>query len=253
MARPRTYKTQGVVLKRMSLGEADRIVTIYTPDLGKVRAVAKGVRRVKSKLAGHLEPLTHVHVAMAQGKSLDTITEAETIRSFRDLREDLQRVSRALYVAELVDGFTADRSPNAAEFRLLLSALGWLQDADGATKPLRYFEAQLLAITGFGPELHQCVECHAGLPPRDHSFSSARGGILCPECRVESQEPLLSVTLNAIKVLRYLQREPYGRVQELRVPPALLSQVERLLGTYVRHVLERDLKSVEFMDLVNQR
>ena len=250
MARPRTYKTQGIVLKHTPLGEADRIVALFTPDMGKLRAVARGVRRPKSKLGGHLEPLTHVLVSLAQGRNLDTITEAETIRSFRGLREDLRLVSRGIYLAELVESFSVEQSPAAAVFELLLNALAWMEKADSSELPLRYFEVQLLRNSGFGPELYRCVECNATLEPGDHLFSSAKGGILCPQCRAPSEEALVPLSLGAIKLLRFMQREAYPKVAELRVPPVFLEETERLLRTYIRHVLERELKSAEFMNLV---
>ena len=248
MARPRTYKTQGIVLKQMPLGEADRIITLYSADRGQIRAVARGVRRIKSRLAGHLEPLTHVAVSVAEGKSLDAITEAETVHSFKRLREDLRRVSEGVYVAELVDGFSAEQSPNPGAFSLLLNTMRRLQRADQTTLVLRHFEVRLLEVSGFGPELRQCVECRSELEPGDYLFSSARGGILCRRCQVTSEDALVPVSLNAIKVLRYLQREPHDEVAALRVPAALLQELERVLRTFIRYLLERELKSADFMD-----
>ena len=250
MARPRTYKTQGVVLKQSPLGEADRILTLYTADRGKIRAVARGVRRTKSKVAGHLEPLTHAMVSVAEGRSLDAITEAETVTSFRAVKEDLKRISLGMYLAELVDAFSADGSPNPRVFELLLSALGWIQQTDDPAKALRHFEVQLLWHSGFGPELHRCVECSSVVGPGDHLYSCSKGGILCEQCRKQPDDRLVALTVNASKVLRYLQRERYERVAELKVPTPILAELERLLRAYLRYVLDRELKSVEFMHLV---
>ena len=179
MARPRTYKTEGIVLKQMPLGEADRILTLYTTDLGKLRAVARGVRRPKSRLAGHLEPLTRATVSVSEGRSLDHIAEAETLQSYRRLREDLELVSKAMYLADLVDSFTVDRSPSLALFNLLAGSLARLESARSSDTVLRYFEVQLLHTSGFGPELRQCVECRGELEPATHHFCPASGGILC--------------------------------------------------------------------------
>ena len=251
MARPRTYKTQGVVLKQVPLGEADRIITLYTPDRGRLRAVAKGVRRTKSKLGGHLEPLSHVRVSVAEGRSLDALTGVETIRSFRSLREDLQGVSTGIYLAELVDGFSQEQSPGAPVFELLLDSLGQLEAAESPQPLLRCFEVQLLGHSGFGPELHQCVECRSTLEPGDHLFSCAKGGILCLECRIKPGDSLLPISLNATKVLRYLQTEPYARVAALSFPQHVLAELERVLRAYIRYVLEREIRSLAFMNLVS--
>ena len=250
MARPRTYKTQGIVLKHAPLGEADRILTLYTPDMGKLRVVARGVRRTKSRMGGHLEPLTHVMVSLAQGRNLDTITEAETIHSFRGLKENLQRVSEAVYLAELVDGFSVEQSTGAIVFDLLLNTLGWLQEVPNPAQLMRYFEVQLLKHSGFGPELHQCVECRSTLKPRPHLYSCSRGGVVCPQCHGVSAEPMLHLSVTTMKLLRYFQREPYASVAELKVPPGILEETERLLRAYLRYVLERELKSAQFMNLV---
>ena len=250
MARPRTYKTEGVVLRQMSLGEADRILTFYTPDLGKLRAVAKGVRRTHSRLGGHLEQLTHASIAVSVGRSLDVVTEAQTIHSFRGLREDLRRLSVGMYLAELVDGFSVEESPNTAVYRLLLDGLAALDAGEGTGPLLRFFEIHLLRHSGFAPQLHRCVECRAALEPADHVYSCARGGVLCPGCRATSDEALLPLSLGAMKVLRFIEREPYASVAALRVSDGLLHEVERLLGTYLRYVLEKELRSAAFMNLV---
>ena len=252
MSRPRTYKTEAVVLKQTPLGEADRILSLYTPDVGKIRAVAKGVRRTKSKLGGHLELLNHVSVALSQGRNLDVVTEAEAIRVFQELREDLWALSRALYVAELVEDFSAERSPNHAVYRLLLDTLGWLEGSPGYDLLLRYFEMQLLDHSGFRPEFFSCVECRSTLDPADHLFDSAKGGILCPHCRGGSGQPLIPVSLNGMKVLRFLQRRRrYDEVSELRLSPGLQAEVEALLRTYIRFLAERELKSTDFMSRVS--
>ena len=251
MARPRTYKSRGVVLKNAPLGEADRIVTLYTLDLGKVRGIARGARRTKSRLGGHLEPLTHVRFSVAEGRSLDTITEAETIDSFRRLREDLQRITRGVYLVELVDRFTVDQAPGPTLFELLLDTLRRLQDAGNPATLLRHFEVQLLVQSGFGPELVKCVECRSVVEPGDHLFSCAGGGVVCPRCRTVSQEVVLPLSLGSMKVLRYLQRESHSKAVTLRVQAALMSEVESVLRSYIRFVLDREVNSAAFMGLAS--
>ena len=253
MVRPRTYKTRGVVLKQTPLGEADRILTIYTPDLGKLRAVARGVRRTTSRLGGHLEPLSHASISLSRGRSLDAISEAETIRSFRAVREDLQRLSEGVYLAELTDSFSAEQQPGLEVYYLLLDALGSLDGSDGARQTVRHFEVQILSRSGFGPELHQCVECRTTLEPGDYFHSSAKGGVLCDSCKALSEDALLPLSLNANKVLRFLATASVDRAAALQVPPGVAAEADRLIRSYIRYVLERELKSVEFMDLVKRR
>lgn len=247
----KSFKTNGVVLKQMPLGEADRILTICTPYYGKLRAVAKGVRRTNSKLGGHLETLTHVSVSVAEGRTLDVITEAETIRSFRGLREDLQLVSKALYVADLVDGFLVEQLDNVATFSLLLDTLGRLEQTTSPSIIIKHFQIQLLKHTGFGPELYQCVECLSQIEPGGHIFCCIRGGLLCPKCCIRIGKSMFHISLNAIKVLRYLQRDSWPDNFTVKVPIDILHELELLLNSYVNHVLERELKSTRFMNLVS--
>src|SRR3990172_2229519 len=144
MTQPRVYKTEAVVLKRHTLGEADRILTLYTPNFGKIRAIGKGVRRTKSRLGGHVELFTRSALMLAHGQNLDILTQAQTLDSFLPLREDLRRASWALYTIELVDRFTADHIENFPLYRLLVETLHRLCDARDADLTLHYYELQLL-------------------------------------------------------------------------------------------------------------
>src|SRR5262245_46658455 len=117
---PRVYKTPAIVLRHRNLGDADKIITLYTANMGKVDAVVKGARKAKSRLGGHAEPLMHATFMLAKGKSLDVVTQVETTESFADLRDDLERLSRAIYACELLDKFTEPHAENFGLYRLLL-------------------------------------------------------------------------------------------------------------------------------------
>ena len=252
MARPRSYKTEGVVIRHAPLGEADRIITLYTEDLGKVRAVAKGVRRIKSRLGGHLELLRRTSVSLAVGRSLDVVTEAQVLESFRGFSEDLERLATVLYVVELVDGFTPERSPNHPVYRLLLDTLRWLEKTDRGDLLARFFELHLLEHSGYMPELFRCIECRSMLQPGDHYFSCANGGVRCPQCRVGAAEATIPVSLAAMKVLRFLARSNrFTDAEALELSAGVLAETERLLRTYIRFVVEKEFKSAEFMNLVS--
>ncbi|GAG98308.1 unnamed protein product, partial [marine sediment metagenome] len=159
MSKPRNYQTEAIIIKKIKLGEADRILTLYTSHLGKIQAVAKGIRRPRSKLAGHLELLTHSQVSLARGRNLDTIIGSQTINSFLPLKSNLELTSYALYAIELVDQFTADHIENYPLFQLLLDTMHRLCEGGDNELVLRYFELQLLNQVGYRPQLHQCVSC----------------------------------------------------------------------------------------------
>ena len=234
----------------MPLGEADRILTLCSPDMGKVRAVAKGVRRTKSRLGGHLELLNRVSVSVAIGRNLDTISEAYAISTFGGIRGDLQRVSRGLYVAELVDCFSFEGNGNQALYSLLLGTMHTLESCDSLDMLMRWFEMRLLECSGYMPELVHCVECRAWLEPADHLFACDSGGALCPDCRAASGGALLPLPLNTMKTLRFIQREvSFDKLEALSVPSRILNDMERLMRTYIRHIVEREVRSAEFVSI----
>ena len=247
MTAPKTYKTEAIVLKRTNLGEADKILTLYTPNLGKLQAVAKGVRRPKSKMGGHLELLTHSTLMLASGKNLDIITQAETIDSFLPLRSDLWRASTAVYAAELVNQFTPERVQNYPLYRLLLDTMHWICLAQDVELTLRYFELNLLTHLGYKPELDRCLSCNTSLEPMTNFFCASAGGVLCPRCR-EREYLAQPISLNALKVMRFVAKSEYTKASKLKLNAELSRELEQLMRHYVRYLLEREVKSVEFLD-----
>ncbi|MBA7648923.1 DNA repair protein RecO [subsurface metagenome] len=247
MTKPRTYQTEAIIIKKTRLGEADRILTLYTPHLGKIQAVAKGVRRPRSKMAGHLELLTHSQVSLARGRNLDTLTGSQTINSFLPLKTDLWLSACALYATELVNQFTADHIENHPLFQLLLDTLQKLCQTGGNELVLRYFELHLLNVVGYRPQLYQCVSCQRALEPTTNSFSPGAGGVLCPNCRYN--QPLsYPISVNALKVLRLLQGDDFDTALRLKMSRALSGELLGLTRQYLRHLLEREMKSAAWLD-----
>lgn len=247
MTAPRVYKTEAVVLKKLNVGEADRILTLYTPRLGKLSAAARGVRRPKSKLGGHLELFTHSSLMLAKGKSLDTISQAQTVSSFLPLREDLWRSSLAFYASELVVQFTVEHVENYPVWQLLLETLHWLCEAEDGELVLRYFELNLLSHVGYRPELHRCVSCGAPLEPTANFFSAGAGGVLCPRCRA-NEAAARPISVNAVKVMRFLLENGSAGARRLRVDLELSGELEAVMRQYIRYLLEREMKTVPWLD-----
>ena len=252
MSKPRNYQTEAIIIKKIKLGEAGRILTLYTPYLGKIQAVAKGVRRPRSKLAGHLELLTHSLVSLARGRNLDTVTGSQTINSFLPLKSDLKLTSYGLYATELVDQFTADHIENHPLFQLLLETMHRLCRGGDNELVLRYFELHLLNEVGYRPQLHQCVSCRQVLEPTTNSFCPSAGGMLCPSCS-QSQPLVHPVSVNALKVLRLLQSSDYSTVVKLKIDPELSHQLEMVMRDYLRYLLEREVKSAAWLDTLRER
>lgn len=246
-SRERLYRTEAIVLRRQNLGEADKLLTLYTPELGKTRVVAKGVRKPTSRKAGHVELFTYARLLVAKGRNLDIVTQAETIDPFLPIRSELQRTSCAYYVAELVDRFTEEAEENRRLFALLLNALRWLGHAEDMDLVLRYFELRLLDYVGYRPQLFQCVRCAQTLGTDAGLFSSAEGGVLCLSCG-QGQRGCRDTSSRALATLRHLQTRDYDQCSRLKVDRRAHEELENLLRRYVTYLLERGLKSTDFMD-----
>ena len=247
MPQPRNYETEAIIIKKTKHGEADRILTLLTPALGKIHAVAKGVRRPKSKLSGHLELLTYTKVTFARGHNLDTIIGSKTINAYLPLKNDLDLMAYGLYLAELTDQFTVEHMENTDIFRLLIATLERLCRANNREITLRYYEMQLLNNSGYRPELQQCVGCHKPLQPVINYFNAASGGVLCPDCG-QSHTYLFPLSVNALKVLRLLQNGDYETVVRLKLTPQLANEIQEVIRRYIKYILEREVKSVAWLD-----
>jgi len=252
MPKPRTYQTEAVIIKKIKLGEADRILTLYTPHLGKIQAVAKGVRRPRSKLSGHLELITHSQVSLARGRNLDTIIGSQTIDSFLLLKNDLWLTSCALYVTELINQFTADHVENAPLFQLVLETMHRLCLARDIELLLHYFELHLLNEVGYRPQLQQCVSCHSSLKPVTNAFSPMSGGVLCPRCS-RSQFLTYPLPVNALKVLRLLQSSDYDTAGKLKMNPELSHELDEVMSHYLEYLLDREVKSSTWLDVLREQ
>ncbi|MFC1917337.1 DNA repair protein RecO [Chloroflexota bacterium] len=253
MPSPRNYQTEAIITRKTKLGEADTILTLYTPHLGKIQGFAKSLRKPKSKLAGHLELLTHSMVSLVRGRNLDTITGSQTISSFLSIKDDLWLTSCALYVVELVNQFTAEHIENYQLFQLLRETLAQLPQAGNKELVLRYFELQLLEKSGYRPQLQECVSCHRALEPTTNYFSPSAGGVLCPDCRA-TQFAIYPLSVNVQKILRLLQNCDFATVNRIKIDDELSLQLEKVLSEYVKFLLEKEVKSADWLkNLRNQR
>ena len=247
----RQYKTDAIVLRQRKLGEADKIVTLYTSHYGKVDAEAKGVRRTKSRLAGHLEPLTVGSYMLAEGRELDIVTQAETVEAFPQLRTDLERLSRGLYCAELVDRLTPERSEGGPIYRNLEGALRLLDREESLDIVVRYFELRLLDELGYRPLLERCAVCGKALEAVPNYWSPASGGVICPSCSDEDVA-LAPLSVNGLKMLRLLQRGSFAEVSRVRLSGALSAELEACLEQQVHFVLDRDVRSARFVETLRR-
>jgi len=242
------YRDEGLVLRTMRLGEADRIVTLLTRGRGKVRAVAKGVRKTKSRFGGRLEPLGHVALLMYEGRELDVITQVESMESFRAVREDLDRLAKANALLEVADQVAQERHANVGLYRMLLGALRALAVHNSPLLVPAFF-LKVLAGEGAQPVLDGCAGC--GRPPTEGpepewiGFDLAEGGVLCSACAHRTSAP--QVSSEAIDLIRLVFSGDLARALNHAGGPATV-EVDRLVTRSLENHLERRLRSVTVLN-----
>ncbi len=248
--RPRTFTTDAIVLSRFDLGEADRVLTLITPHDGKLKAIAKGVRRPTSRLGGSVEPFAELRVQLAHGRTFDVVTQVSVGHAWLRLRDALEPAATAWYLAELADRSLEERHPAEPLYLLLRRAYELLDAGMAPGRVARWYEMRLTDELGVRPEVDRCVECDRMLESTDtFRWVPPLGGVLCQrEAGPPSDRTGLS--LDALKLLKAYQRMDAEGLALLRVPPAVEREVESAMRDFVRIALERDARSLPFLDEV---
>lgn len=244
----RSVLVHAIVLRHSDWGEADRLVSLFTRERGKVRAVAKGARKVTSRKGGHLEPFTHVKLQVARGRSdLLIVTQADTIDAFLPLRDSLELAGNASYILEIIERFVYEgEGPNPTLFRTLLNTLKRLETEPEPWLPVRYYEMRVLDYLGFRPQLQECTNCAREIKAQDQYFSYAAGGAVCPRCG-GGLPNMAPISVEALKYLRHFQRSSYADAHRARPSEAIKKEIEILLQNYFTYLLERELNSPGFL------
>jgi len=254
--RSRLYRVEAIVMHRTDVGEADRLLTVLSRERGKLRLNAKGARKVGSRKSGHVELFVRSRMLIAKGRGeVDIVSQVETIDAYRGLREDLTRSTYAHYAVELIAAFAEEGSEQPELFDLLAEALKWIETTDNLPLTARYFELQLLTLAGFQPQVFFCAGQGEPLqeiaPDEFYGWSPPAGGVLCPD-HARDRADSSRLSLNALKVLRHALRTDYAAFTALTLRAALLSETEQVMLRYVQFVLERKVKSVEFLNLLRR-
>jgi DNA repair protein RecO (recombination protein O) len=249
--RQRTYQVEAIVLRHSDWGEADRLLWLYTLEMGKIRAVAKGVRKPLSRKAGHLEPFMRVQMLLARGRDLPLVTQVDTLDAYLPLREDLAGATYASYVIELLDRFTYEEGENRLLYRLLNDTLARLCQHPEQELVLRYYEVRLLDLVGFRPQLFHCVICQAEILPEDQYFSAQVGGAVCPRCGAQT-DGAQPISMAALKHLRHFQRSNFSEASRARLSPSLNREIEVIIQHYLTYLLERGLNTPAFLRRVRK-
>ena len=243
----RSFRVEAVVLRHSDYGEADRLLTLFTRQLGKIRALAKGARKIASRKAGHIEPFTYVRLQLAKGRDMLLITQADTVDGYQPLREDLILTSQAAYVLELLDRFSyEEEAESSAIFRVLTDTLARLAAKNDPWLVTRYYEMRLLDYLGFRPQLFECANCGREIKPEDQFFSFSAGGVICPRCG-QGLRNLHTISIEALKYLRHFQRSSYADATKARSGLDVQKETEMLMQGYFTYLLERELNTPGFL------
>lgn len=243
----RSFRVEAVILNHADWGEADRLLTLYSRERGKLRAVAKGARRIRSRKAGHLEPFTRVSLQVAKGRDLLIVTQAETQEAYLPLRESLMKTGHASYVVELLDRFASeDGSENSGIYRLLTETLKLVSNEADPWLALRYYEVHLLDHLGFRPLLFQCANCGKEIKAEDQFFSPLAGGVLCPSCGSNLPGAWL-ISMEALRNFRHFQRSSFTEASRARPSGEIRRELEGLIQKYLTYLLERNLNTPGFI------
>jgi DNA repair protein RecO (recombination protein O) len=247
---PRMYKTQAIVLSRFELGEADRVLTLLTPHDGKFKAIAKGVRKPRSRIGGSVEPFAELHLVLVRGRTFDVIAQASVGEAWLRLRDRLESAATAWYLGELAERAVEERAAAHPVYALLRRAFQLLDDGMAPGRVARWYEYGLADALGMRPEVDRCVECDRPLEEREtFRWVPALGGIVCQHHPGPPAEQV-SVSLDALKLLKAYRRLDIEAIAALRLPSAVESEVEDALRRFLRYVLEQDARSLAFLDEV---
>lgn len=239
--RTRLYNVRGIVLRRRDLGEADRIVTVYTVESGKRSFVARGSRKTTSRIAGQLEPFSLVQLFIARTRGLGIVSQAHAVEIFQRMRANEVAITVAGMLSELVDWMTPEDQPNPGLFDLLQASLTLLDsDRDPALVTIA-FELGILRHLGYRPELYQCGVCGREIEPAENGFSLDTG-VVCLECRSNAPS-VLPLSLDALKLLRTIDRGQLSAILDLKINPAVLSETDGILAAYIQRITGKESRA----------
>lgn len=236
------YRDVGVVLRTYKLREADRIVVLHTLDHGKVRAVAKGVRKTSSRFGARLEPMSHVRLLLYRGRELDIVSQAESVSSLAPMLSSLDRMSQGMAAVEAVDQLSLEREPDPQLYRMLVGVLGTIAERPGPLVVPAFFW-KLLSAQGVRPQLDGCVRCGEAEPDAQLvAFDLAEGGVLCRSCRSGT-----TISAGALALLRDILG---GRlVAALDQPESPITHEVATLATRAfEHHVERRMRTVAMFE-----
>lgn len=276
----KSLKTTGIIIKRSNFGEADRILTILTNRLGKIKAMAKGVRKIKSKMAGSLEPYMLVDLQLHEGKTFFIVTGAGIIEEYRNIHSQIKKIAQAYFVGELIDKFLEEHQKADVIFEISKEVLRKIDSyKDSHCEPLISFKARqsikkiassraprndrtkednfiisayqlkIVEAAGFKPELYECLHCKEKLSSGNNFWDHIEGGVICSTCQQKFHHGD-EISDEAIKALRFIEQNDFSHITKLKLEQKTENELDKILLEYIKNILERDIKSRKFLSQV---
>lgn len=226
--------TPAIVLGSIKLGEADKLVTFFTAKKGKLKGVAKGARRVKSRFGAALEPFTHCNLVVFEkpGDKLARVNQSDIVHSFQKLRENWGEIHLASHMAHLVQRMTPEGEQNLLVYRLLLEGLTFLERGADPELSTLLFVVRLVSFSGYQPRWDRCLKCHRPMGERVF-FSPAEGGTVCTQC---AHGPLATISQGTLAFLRASQKMDYTVAHRLKPSPAMRSEIQTIFGQHMTYI-----------------
>jgi len=241
-------KTQGLVLKYTDINEADRILTILTRDKGKIKAVSKGCRRPRSSLLPSSELFAFSDFILYKGTSFYHISSGEIRESFYDIRNDLLKLSYAVYFAELADTVTDEDIPSEKLFIILSKTLYYLSRNEIPIGILSCgYQLKLMDLSGFRPQIKKCVNC--GREDNLQKFSIKLGGALCNLC-FEHDKSAIKVSAGTLETIGYLLSTPISRLNTIKIDNTIFIEIDKITVDFVQNHLDKRFKSMDFINSI---
>jgi DNA repair protein RecO (recombination protein O) len=231
------------------LAEADRIVVFYAKTTGKVRAVAEGARRIRTRFGGNLQLFAQGRLVYFErpNKSLHKVNEFAVLRSHHVLREDLDRLALGSAAVEAVAAGVEEEEVSPEIYRLLVEGLELLEESARPALVMQGFFLHLLRLLGYLPELSVCVGCRNNVSSREEAYlSPSQGGLVCPECQARVVD-VISTSLPALGFLRGASSATLRVIERVSILPQDLQEVSTTLQAFLRHILGRSLRSADFL------
>lgn len=249
-----TFRIKGIIIKKQDVREADRIFTIFTDNLGKIQAYGRGTGKINSKLGGHLDLFSAVDLLVAAGKGMPTITYAKNLENFKNIKSNLAKAGIAFYAGELLDKFVLNDYKDTRIFKLLYYFFDTLNVSHiEELVQIRIlfwsFELKLLKLLGFLPELKICIKCKEKVQNEINYFDLLSGGIICSGCKGDNQE--YQIKNKTIDILNKLNNREFNVLPEMKINNHDALRVKEVIDQYVIFLLEKKLKSPEFIEKIN--